>query len=152
MDEQFRKGNPTKREAIYHSYSNHTHYINNWDLVDLSASQIIGGYLEHLDHTPLDQLAQSTHLWEQRISIVATLQWIRNGKFDDTLRLADMLLLHEHDLIRKAVGWMLREVGKRDKKLLCQFLDCRHKRMPRTMLRYAIEHFSPEERQYYMQR
>ncbi len=152
MVEQFRKGDNTLREKIYHCYLANTTHINNWDLVDLSAPQIVGGYLETRDHSPLYQLAKSSHLWEQRISIVATLRWIRQGMFDDTLQLADILLLHEHDLIRKAVGWMLREVGKRDKTLLCQFLDSRHKRMPRTMLRYAIEHFSPEERRHYMQK
>ncbi len=152
MVEQFRKGNSNLREKIYRCYLANTARINNWDLVDLSAPQIVGGYLEKLDHSLLYQLAQSSNLWEQRISIVSTLRWIRSGQFDDTLRLADMLLLHEHDLIRKAVGWMLREVGKRDKPLLCQFLDSRHKRMPRTMLRYAIEHFTPEERKHYMQK
>ncbi len=152
MIEQFNTGNNPFREKIYHCYLANTAYINNWDLVDLSAPQIVGEYLELLDHAPLYRLANSSYLWEQRIAIVATLRWIRKGKFDDTLRIADLLLLHNHDLIRKAVGWMLREVGKRDKKLLCQFLNTRHKHMPRTMLHYAIERFSPEERERYMQR
>ncbi len=152
MIEHFNKGDTPLRAKIYHCYLTNTAHINNWDLVDLSAPQIVGGYLEHLDHAPLYRLANSSCLWEQRIAIVSTLRWIRKGKFDDTLRIADLLLQHNHDLIRKAVGWMLREVGKRDKELLCQFLDTRHKRMPRTMLRYAIEHFSTEERKHYMQR
>ena len=91
-------------------------------------------------------------IWEQRISIVSTWQWIRKGRFDDTLAIADILLYNKHDLIRKAVGWMLREVGKKDKIRLCTFLDTRYRDMPRTMLRYAIEKFSPEERRHYMQK
>ncbi len=152
MIEQFNKGDTPLRAKIYHCYLANTAHINNWDLVDLSAPQIVGGYLEYLDHAPLYRLANSSCLWEQRIAIVSTLRWIRKGKFDDTLRIADLLLQHNHDLIRKAVGWMLREIGKRDKELLCLFLDTRHKRMPRTMLRYAIEHFSTEERKYYMKK
>lgn len=152
MVEQFKSADDTRRTAIYNTYLAHTTYINNWDLVDLSAAQIVGGYLEHRDHTPLYQLAQSSLLWEQRIAIVATWQWIRRGQLDDTLAIADLLLHHEHDLIRKATGWMLREVGKKDKARLCRFLDSRYRQMPRTMLRYAIERFSPEERKHYMQK
>ena len=118
-------------------------------MVDLSAPQIVGGYHEEQDHTPLYQLAQSSLIWEQRISIVSTWQWIRKGRFDDTLAIADILLYNKHDLIRKAVGWMLREVGKKDKIRLCTFLDTRYRDMPRTM---AIEKFSPEERRHYMQK
>ena len=152
MVEQFKSADDTRRTAIYNTYLAHTTYINNWDLVDLSAAQIVGGYLEHRDHAPLYQLAQSPLLWEQRIAIVATWQWIRRGQLDDTLAIADLLLHHEHDLIRKATGWMLREVGKKDKARLCRFLDSRYRQMPRTMLRYAIERFSPEERKHYMQK
>lgn len=152
MVEQFKKADDSQRAAIYDTYLAHTACINNWDLVDLSAAQIVGGYLEHRDHAPLYRLAQSPLLWEQRIAIVATWQWIRRGHFDDTLAIADLLLHHEHDLIRKATGWMLREVGKKDKALLCRFLDSRYRQMPRTMLRYAIERFSPEERKHYMQK
>lgn len=115
MVEQFKKADANRREAIYHTYLSNTAYINNWDLVDLSAAQIVGGYLEEQDHTPLYQLAQSSLIWEQRISIVSTWQWIRKGRFDDTLAIADILLYNKHDLIRKAVGWMLREVGKKIK-------------------------------------
>lgn len=152
MVEQFKKADETQRTALYNAYLAHTACINNWDLVDLSASQIVGGYLEHRDHAPLYRLAQSPLLWEQRIAIVATWQWIRRGHLDDTLALADLLLHHEHDLIRKATGWMLREVGKKDKARLCRFLDTRYRQMPRTMLRYAIERFTPEERKHYMQK
>ena len=152
MVEQFKKADETQRTALYNAYLAHTACINNWDLVDLSASQIVGGYLEHRDHAPLYRLAKSPLLWEQRIAIVATWQWIRRGHLDDTLALADLLLHHEHDLIRKATGWMLREVGKKDKARLCRFLDTRYRQMPRTMLRYAIERFTPEERKHYMQK
>ena len=152
MVEQFKKADDEQRTAIYKTYLHNTTYINNWDLVDLSAAQIVGAYLEERDHTPLYQLAKSSLLWEQRISIVATWQWIRKGKFDDTLAIADILLNHPHDLIQKAVGWMLREVGKKDKQRLHEFLDSRYKNMPRTMLRYAIEKFPPEERAFYMKK
>ncbi len=152
MVEQYKKASPEKREAIYRAYLSNTTHINNWDLVDLSAAQIVGAYLECRDHTPLYRLAQSSLLWEQRISIVATWQWIRKDHYDDTLAIADILLHHPHDLIQKAVGWMLREVGKRDKARLCHFLEIRYRDMPRTMLRYAIEKFSPEERAFYMKK
>ena len=149
---QFPKSDKLRRKRIFDLYLSNTDKINNWDLVDLSAAQIVGGYLEEQDHTPLYQLAQSSLIWEQRISIVSTWQWIRKGRFDDTLAIADILLYNKHDLIRKAVGWMLREVGKKDKIRLCTFLDTRYRDMPRTMLRYAIEKFSPEERRHYMQK
>ena len=149
---QFPKSDERRRKRIFDLYLSNTDKINNWDLVDLSAAQIVGGYLEEQDHTPLYQLAQSSLIWEQRISIVSTWQWIRKGRFDDTLAIADILLYNKHDLIRKAVGWMLREVGKKDKIRLCTFLDTRYRDMPRTMLRYAIEKFSPEERRHYMQK
>ena len=152
MVEQFKHADDNQRTVLYETYLAHTDCINNWDLVDLSAAQIVGAYLEHRDHAPLYRLAQSKLLWEQRIAIVATWQWIRRGHFDDTLALADLLLHHDHDLIRKATGWMLREVGKKDKARLCQFLDSRYRDMPRTTLRYAIERFTPEERQHYMQK
>ena len=149
---QFPKSDKLRRKRIFDLYLSNTDKINNWDLVDLSAAQIVGGYLEEQDHTPLYRLAQSSLIWEQRISIVSTWQWIRKGRFDDTLAIADILLYNKHDLIRKAVGWMLREVGKKDKIRLCTFLDTRYRDMPRTMLRYAIEKFSPEERRHYMQK
>lgn len=129
MVEQFKKADANRREAIYRTYLSNTAYINNWDLVDLSAAQIVGCHLEEKDHAPLYRLAQSSLIWEQRISIVSTWQWIR-----------------------KAVGWMLREVGKKDKTRLCTFLDTRYRNMPRTMLRYAIEKFPPEEQRHYMQK
>ena len=134
--QQFSKGDERIREKIVSLYLSHTTYINNWDLVDLSAYELAG---------------EGT-LWEQRISIVSTWKFIRNRDFSDTLQLADVLLLHPHDLIQKAVGWMLREIGKRDKAVLVDFLETRYNRMPRTMLRYVIEKFTPEERARYMKR
>ena len=140
-------------ETIVTFYLNHTRWVNNWDLVDLSAPYILGDYLVKLeDRSILYELAQSQLMWEQRIAIVSTLMLIRNGQFEDTMRLAQKLLSARHDLMQKAVGWMLREVGKRDKGLLQSFLEKHKSQMPRTMLRYAIEKFSPEERAYYMKR
>ena len=140
-------------ETIVTFYLNHTRWVNNWDLVDLSAPYILGDYLVKLeDRSILYELAQSQLMWEQRIAIVSTLMLIRKGQFEDTMRLAQKLLSARHDLMQKAVGWMLREVGKRDKGLLQSFLEKHKSQMPRTMLRYAIEKFSPEERAYYMKR
>lgn len=140
-------------ETIVTFYLNHTRWVNNWDLVDLSAPYILGDYLvKREDRSILYELAQSQLMWEQRIAVVSTLMLIRNGQFEDTMRLAQKLLSARHDLMQKAVGWMLREVGKRDKGLLQSFLEKHKSQMPRTMLRYAIEKFSPEERAYYMKR
>lgn len=149
---RFPKADEVLRTQIYRLYLNHTRYINNWDLVDLSAYQIVGEYLRDKSREPLRRLASSSLLWEQRIAVVATWRYIREGCFDDTLRIADILLKHPHDLIQKAVGWMLREVGKRDKACLVDFLSVRYKQMPRTMLRYAIEKFPPAEKALYMKR
>lgn len=148
--QKFLESDDAGRCEIYKTYISNTKYINNWDLVDLSAYQIVGRFLEKRDREPLYRLADSTWLWDQRISIVSTWEYIRKGDFRDTLALSDRLLLHPHDLIQKAVGWMLREVGKRDKRLLVDFLSKRYRKMPRTMLRYAIEKFNPEERLFYL--
>lgn len=149
---QYPKAAEKDRETIFTLYLSHTAFINNWDLVDLSAYQIVGAHLRERDRSRLDRLAASASLWEQRISIVATWGYIREKDFADTLRIADKLLRHKHDLIHKAVGWMLREVGKRDKTTLLAFLEPRYTRMPRTMLRYAIEKFSPDERACFMRK
>ena len=143
---QYPKADEKIQDEIFSLYLAHTKYIYNWDLVDLSARQIVGAHLLSRDRSLLDRLAASTLLWEQRIAIVATFEYIRKNDFVDTLRIADKLLTHKHDLIQKAVGWMLREVGKRDKPLLVSFLEERYTRMPRTMLRYAIERFPADER------
>lgn len=138
-------------ETVTDFYLSHTKGINNWDLVDLSAPYVLGRYLVGKDdRSVLDMLAASPLLWEKRIAVVSTLMLIRNDQFEDTMRLAELLLTTREDLIQKAVGWMLREVGKRDVERLKAFLEEHRKQMPRTMLRYAIEKFGPEERKYYL--
>jgi 3-methyladenine DNA glycosylase AlkD len=146
----FRRGTEEGRQDIFDAYLENTRYINNWDLVDLSAPQIVGTHLADRARTRLITLAKSSLLWERRIAIVATLHFIRNGEFTDTLRISDLLLQDREDLIHKAVGWMLREVGKRDREQLETFLRVRHQVMPRTMLRYAIEKFPEEKRRKYL--
>jgi 3-methyladenine DNA glycosylase AlkD len=140
------------RDEIYRSYLANTHRINNWDLVDASAPNIVGAHLLERGRTPLYALAKSASLWERRIAIIATQHFICHDDFADTLRIAEILLDDRHDLIHKASGWMLREVGKRNQPLLERFLRKHAKRMPRTMLRYAIERFTPELRAQYMAR
>lgn len=152
MVERFKKCDETGRKEIYQFYLSQTERINNWDLVDLSAPYIVGEFLKDKSRGDLYRLAESSLLWEQRIAVVATATLIRNNDFIDILRLSERLLNHEHDLMRKAVGWMLREMGKRNKDLLVQFLDRFHKEMPRTMLRYSIEKMTDEERKHYMKR
>ncbi|MDR1881608.1 MAG: DNA alkylation repair protein [Prevotella sp.] len=150
--ERFKKAKETERKEIYDYYLSQTGYINNWDLVDLSAKDIVGEYLVDKDRSVLYKLAESDLLWDQRISILATFAFIRRGDLVDIFALSEKLLRHKHDLMHKAIGWMLREAGKKDKDKLCTFLDRYHKEMPRTMLRYSIEKFSPEERSHYMKR
>jgi 3-methyladenine DNA glycosylase AlkD len=150
--EAFRRGTAGQRREIYRQYLANTRHINNWDLVDVSAPAIAGGWLQGRSRAPLRRLARSTSLWERRIAIVATFQFIRAGEFDDTFRIADILLTDPHDLIHKAVGWMLREVGNRDGAAERAFLEGRCQRMPRTMLRYAIERFPDRERRHYLRR
>lgn len=132
-------------------YLDHTKGVNNWDLVDLSAPYILGAYLvDKSDREILYVLSASKNMWEQRIAVVSTLMLIRNGQFADTMKLAEGFLNIKHDLMQKATGWMLREVGKRDVGLLTEFLERYKAVMPRTMLRYAIEKFSPELRRYFL--
>lgn len=135
-------------------YLSHTQYINNWDLVDLSCYEILGAWLLDKDRTSLYDLAgNGKTIWEQRIGIVSTMAFIRNGELDDTYKIADIFLekpLPLHDLLQKAVGWLLREAGKRDMNRLREWLNPRYKTMPRTMLRYAIEKFPEEERRNYL--
>ena len=134
-------------------YLAHTAYINNWDLVDLSCYPLLGEWLLDKDRSLLYELARSgKSLWEQRIGIVSTMTFIRHGQPEDTFAIADILLHHPHDLIHKAVGWLLRDAGKRDKAALEAYLQPRCKNMPRTMLRYAIEKFPEAERQRYLQK
>lgn len=152
LTEQFRKANEETRKKLVDFYLSNTHRVNNWDLVDVSAYAILGKWLEDKDRLLLYTLAKSDSLWEQRIAIVATLAFIRKNEFIDTLKLSEYFLTHNHDLIHKATGWMLREAGKRDEKVLTDFLDVHYSHMPRTMLRYAIEKLSPEQRTHYLQK
>lgn len=139
-----------KRQCV-DFYLAHTQYINNWDLVDLSCYPLLGEWLLDKDRSLLYELASSGKtIWEQRIGIVSTMTFIRHGQLEDTFAIADLLLHHPHDLIHKAVGWLLREAGKRDKAALEAYLAPRFSTMPRTMLRYAIERFPEEERQTYL--
>ena len=142
----------TQEECI-DFYLAHTDRINNWDLVDLSCYPLLGVWLLDKDRTLLYDLARDGKtLWEQRIGIVSTMTFIRHGQTADTFAIADILLHHPHDLIHKAVGWLLREAGKRDKKALVEYLEPRYQTMPRTMLRYAIEKFPEAERQPYLKK
>ncbi len=147
---QYQKADASGKKIIANAYHKNRRYVNNWDLVDSSAPYILGDYL--LDHARgvLYRLAKSSSVWDRRIAIITTLNFIRNGEFVDTLKLSELLLDDKHDLMHKAVGWCLREVGKKDRKTLLKFLDQHAKTMPRTALRYAIEHLPPEQRQHYM--
>lgn len=146
----FTKGDAIAKQKIYEAYLQHTDYINNWDLVDISAPHIVGAYLFDQSRKPLYKLAKSNSLWERRIAIIATQHFIRQKDFDDTLQIAKLLLYDKHDLIQKAVGWMLREIGNRDFAVEEAFLQQHYNTMPRTMLRYAIEKFPEPKRQAYL--
>lgn len=147
---RFSKTTLKKQEEIYHIYLNNTQYINNWDLVDSSAHYIVGDYLLLRDKTILYDLSLSDSLWERRIAIMSTFYFIKKNQFEDALNIAERLLSDKEDLIHKAVGWMLREIGKRDMGVEVKFLNKHYKTMPRTMLRYAIEKFDEDERQKYL--
>ena len=138
------------KKEIYDLYISNTKYINNWDLVDVTSYKIVGEYLKEKDRKILYTFAKSKDLWKQRISIISTYSFIRNNDFKDTIEISKILLHHEHDLIHKAVGWMLREVGKRDQDIEERFLKKYYKDMPRTMLRYAIERFEESKRKKYL--
>jgi 3-methyladenine DNA glycosylase AlkD len=147
---RFETGDDAGRRGVFNLYMANTDRVNNWDLVDLSAPNIVGQWLMERDRRRLDRLAGSTSLWERRIAIVSTFAFIRRNEFDDTFRIADRLLRDPHDLIHKATGWMLREVGKRDEAVLEAFLWPRLSAMPRTMLRYAIERFPEPKRRRFL--
>ena len=146
----FSKNNTDEQDKIYHLYLSNTQYINSWDLVDSSAHHIIGSYLEDKDKNILYELSKSSSLWERRIAIMATFYFIKKNQFTDTLQISKQLLTDQEDLIHKAVGWMLREVGKRDLAKEIVFLNTHYQKMPRTMLRSAIEKFSKKNRQRYL--
>lgn len=148
--EGYRRGNTTRRDGIHRAYLAHTRYINNWDLVDSSAGGIVGAHLDSRRIELLERLARSDDLWERRIAIVSTYHFIRQNEFDPTLKIARLLLKDPHDLIHKAVGWMLREVGKRDREAEDAFLRKHYREMPRTMLRYAIERHPEKVRKQYL--
>ncbi|MBN1645458.1 DNA alkylation repair protein [Candidatus Woesearchaeota archaeon] len=144
-----------ERKRIYEFYLKNTRSINNWDLVDCTAHRIVGKFIRNhdpLEHLTLYRLAKSKSMWERRISIISCFEFIRNNDFEHALKIAEILLNDDHDLIHKAVGWMLREIGKRDIKVEEEFLKKNYQQMPRTMLRYAIEHFSEKKRQFYMKK
>ena len=146
----FKSGDEDDQELIYELYLDKTKFINNWDIVDISAGNIVGAFLFEKDKAPLYRLVFSENLWERRIAIVATFYFIRNDEFDDTLKIAEILFTDKEDLIHKAVGWMLREVGKKVIKIEEEFLKEHYLKMPRTMLRYAIERFPETRRKMYL--
>lgn len=146
----YNKAGENGKQRIYDLYLENTRYINNWDLVDSSAEHIVGAYLWGLDKSPLYALARSESLWERRISIMSTYHFIKKNEFRDALKISKILLKDKEDLIHKAVGWMLREIGNRDLAKEEGFLKVHYQKMPRTMLRYAIEKFPEKKRQGYL--
>ncbi len=150
LTEKYKISDAPGKKKIADFYLRNIAHVNNWDLVDLSADKILGAYVHDKDRKILYNLVKSKNLWERRISIISTFAFIKRNEFGDTLKLAEILLRDEQDLIHKAVGWMLREIGKRDRNVEEKFLAKHHKNMPRTTLRYAIERFGKEERKFYM--
>ena len=146
----YKHGDDRRRQKIHRAYLANARWINNWDLVDSSAEHVVGPHLEAGDISLLEQLARSKNIWERRIAIVSTFHFIKRNEFRPTLKIATILLHDSHDLIHKAVGWMLREVGKRDRKTLDAFLKKHYRQMPRTMLRYAIERHPERTRKRYL--
>ena len=150
--ENYRKDSIEHKNSIFNFYLKNTKFINNWDLVDLSAPKIVGNFLLDKDKSILYNLAKSSNLWEKRMAIISTFAFIRLYKFKHTLKISEVLMKDNHDLIHKAVGWMLREVGKRNKEVEEKFLNQHYMKMPRTMLRYAIEKFDNNKRKKYLER
>ena len=148
--EKYNRGSAEEKQVIYELYLANTGYINNWDLVDSSAHKILGTHLIDRDRSILDTLSRSDNIWERRIAVIATMRFIRDDQFEDAMKIAENLLEDDEDLIHKAVGWLLREVGKRDINVEKAFLNKNYKNMPRTMLRYAIERFPYKERKAYL--
>lgn len=151
MTNQAKNADQSHKKALYDLYLKRTDRINNWDLVDTSCRDIVGSYLMDKSRQPLYKLARSKDLWERRIAIVSTWQFIRERQLDDTFAISGLLVSDTHDLIHKAVGWMLREAGKRDEQALKDFLEAHARVMPRTMLRYSVERLHPADRARYMQ-
>jgi 3-methyladenine DNA glycosylase AlkD len=148
--DQFERGSEQDKARIYELYMQHREYVNNWDIVDSSAHKIVGPWLQDRDREILYELVDSESVWDRRIAIIATFHFIRDRDFADALEIAARLRDDEHDLVRKAVGWMLREVGNRDRKVEERFLKKHYSKMPRTMLRYAIEKFPEPRRKAYL--
>ncbi|MBI4167542.1 MAG: DNA alkylation repair protein [Candidatus Aenigmarchaeota archaeon] len=148
--EKYQKAVKNDRKKIADFYLENKKFVNNWDLVDLSADKILGDYIFDKDKKILHGLAKSQNVWERRISIISTFNFIKRNDFEDALKISEMLLQDKHDLIQKAVGWMLREIGKRDQKSEEKFLRKHYRNMPRTTLRYAIERFDKKKRKFYM--
>lgn len=147
---KYQRAKETEKKKIFDFYVKNARNVNNWDLVDSSAEYIVGEYLFNRGKILIYKLARSKNLWDRRIAIVSTFGFIKRNKFDDTFKISEILLSDTHDLIHKAVGWMLREVGKRDRDQLEKFLKKHYSVMPRTMLRYAIERFDSGKRKFYM--
>lgn len=150
--ERFGKGSETEKKEIVNFYLKNTKHINNWDLVDMSADKILGVYFLDKDKSVIYKLAVSENLWKKRIAVLTTFQFIKNYRYNDALQIYGMLISDKHDLIQKAVGWMLRELGKRNLDVELKFLDKYYRILPRTTLRYAIEKFEPEKKNYYMKK
>ena len=150
--DQYQKGKKADQKKIVEYYLKNTNRINNWDLVDSSAHKIVGDYYRDKTKDIFHKLSKSNNLWERRISVIGTFAYLPDGTFETSLTIAETLLHDPHDLIHKAVGWMLREIGKRDLPTLETFLNKHHKTMPRTMLRYSIEKLDKQKRQYYMKK
>lgn len=149
---KYQKADEAGRRQVFDFYLKNMNHINNWDLVDLSAEKILGDYLIERDKSILYKLVQSDNLWHRRIAIMATFHFIKKGQFDDTLKISRIFLNDSHDLIHKSVGWMLREIGKRDRVAEEKFLKKYYKNMPRTMLRYATERFDENKRKFYLRK
>ena len=151
--QQFKKSKKEEeKKEIYEFYLKNARRANNWDLVDVTCRDVVGTYLLDKDRTALYELAESDNLWEQRIAIVSTWMFIKHRQFDDTLALSVKLMEHKHDLMHKAIGWMLREVGKKNRETLTDFLEMYATKLPRTSLRYAIEHYPDDQRQYFLKK
>ncbi|MEJ2241653.1 MAG: DNA alkylation repair protein [Candidatus Bathyarchaeota archaeon] len=147
---KYGKADNSGKKEIFDFYLKNTEFINNWDLVDLTSPKIMGDFLSNRERSILFELVNSDNLWERRIAVLATFYFIRNDDFEDAINISRLLITDDHDLIHKAVGWMLREIGKRDENTLKKFLNKYYKQMPRTMLRYSIEKLNKEERKHYL--
>ncbi|MBR9675623.1 DNA alkylation repair protein [Candidatus Woesearchaeota archaeon] len=149
---KYEKADDDLRREIYEFYIKNRNGLNNWDLIDVTTPKIVGLFLLDKDRSILYEFAKSNDLWEKRIAVLSTFTFIKNGEFEDAIKISEILLKDSHDLIHKAVGWMLREIGKKDEKRLTNFLDKYATKMPRTMLRYSIEKFEENKRLYYLKK